>query len=90
MLFRSGWVTPIMIVSMLFGVTSMVESLCKTEPVWFLIPLYNSAQCMNAIFSLNMDVVNIAVTVAANLCYSAIGVVVLTKMFDSEKVMFSK
>lgn len=45
---------------------------------------------MNAIFSLDMDVVNIAVTVAANLCYSAIGVVVLTKMFDSEKVMFSK
>ena len=86
----TGWVTPIMIVSMLFGVTSMVESLCKTEPVWFLIPLYNSAQCMNAIFSLDMDVVNIAVTVAANLCYSAIGVVVLTKMFDSEKVMFSK
>lgn len=86
----TGWVTPIMIVSMLLGVTSMVESLCKTEPVWFLIPLYNSVQCMSAIFSLNTDMVNIAVTVAANICYAGIGVVVLTKMFDSEKVMFSK
>lgn len=86
----TGWVTPIMIVSMLLGVTSMVESLCKTEPVWFLIPLYNSVQCMNGIFSLKMDMVNIAVTVAANICYAGIGVVILTKMFDNEKVMFSK
>ena len=86
----TGWVTPIMIVSMLFGVTTMVDSLSKTEPVWFLIPLYNSAQCMNGIFSLEMDMVNIAVTVASNLVYAGIGVVVLTKMFDSEKVMFSK
>ncbi len=86
----TGWVTPIMIVSMLFGVTTMVESLSKTEPVWFLIPLYNSAQCMSGIFSLEMDMVNIAVTVASNIVYAGIGVVVLTKMFDSEKVMFSK
>lgn len=86
----TGWVTPIMIVSMLLGVTSMVESLCKTEPVWFLIPLYNSVQCMNAIFSLNVDIVNIAVTVVSNICYAGIGVLVLTKMFDNEKVMFSK
>lgn len=86
----TGWVTPIMVVSMLLGVTSMVESLCKTEPVWFLIPLYNSVQCMNGIFSLNTDMVNIAVTVASNVLYAGIGVVVLTKMFDSEKVMFSK
>lgn len=86
----TGWVTPVMIISMLLGVTSMVPSLCKTEPVWFLIPLYNSVQSMNGIFSMNVDVVNIAVTVAANVCYAGIGVFVLAKMFDNEKVMFSK
>lgn len=86
----TGWVTPIMIVSMLLGVTSMVESLCKTEPVWFLIPLYNSVQCMDGIFSLELNVVNVAVTVAANFCYAGLGAFVLKKMFDSEKVMFSK
>lgn len=86
----TGWVTPVMIISMLLGVTSMVPSLCKTEPVWFLIPLYNSVQSMNGIFSMNVDVVNIAVTVAANVCYAGVGVFVLAKMFDNEKVMFSK
>lgn len=86
----AGWVTPVMIISMLLGVTSMIPSLCKTEPVWFLIPLYNSVQSMNGIFSMNADVLNIAVTVAANVCYAGIGVFVLAKMFDNEKVMLSK
>lgn len=86
----TGWVTPVMIISMLLGVTSMIESLCMTEPVWFLIPLYNSAQSMNGIFSMDINVVNIAVTVVSNVCYAGIGVFVLAKMFDSEKVMFSK
>ncbi len=86
----TGWVTPVMIISMLLGVTSMIPELCMTEPVWFLIPLYNSAQSMNGIFSMNPNMVNIAVTVAANVCYAGIGVFVLAKMFDNEKVMFSK
>lgn len=86
----TGWVTPIMIISMLIGVTSMIESLCKTEPVWYLIPLYNSVLCMNGIFSLNMNTTNIIVTVVANFCYAGFGVFVLTKMFSNEKVMFSK
>ena len=86
----TGWVTPIMIISMLLGVTSMVESLCKTEPVWYLIPLYNSVQSMNGIFSMEPDLVNIIVTVIANVCYAGIGAFVLAKMFDNEKVMFSK
>lgn len=86
----TGWVTPVMIISMLLGVTSMVESLCMTEPVWFLIPLYNSVQSLNNIFSMEPNMVNIAVTVVANVCYAGIGVFVLAKMFDNEKIMFSK
>ncbi len=86
----TGWVTPVMIISMLLGVTSMVESLCMTEPVWFLIPLYNSVQSMNGIFSMEPDLVNIGVTVAANVVYAGLGVFVLAKMFDNEKIMFSK
>ena len=86
----TGWVTPVMIISMLLGVTSMVESLCMTEPVWYFIPLYNSVQSMNGIFSMEPNLVNIIVTVIANVGYAGIGVFVLAKMFDNEKVMFSK
>lgn len=86
----TGWVTPIMIVSMLIGITTMVDTFTKTEPVWYLIPLYNSVQSMNGVFSLNMNMTNIIVTVAANVVFAGAGVFVLTKMFNSEKVMFSK
>lgn len=86
----TGWVTPIMIVSMVIGITTMVDSFTKTEPVWYLIPLYNSVQSMNGVFSLNMNTTNIIVTIAANVVYTGAGVFILTKMFNSEKVMFSK
>lgn len=86
----TGWITPIMLICMLVGITSMIESLCKTEPVFFLLPIYNSVQCMNGIFSLNTNTTNIIVTVIANFCYAGLGVFALTKMFNSEKVMFSK
>lgn len=84
------WITPIMLISMLVGITSMIESMCKTEPIFYLLPIYNSVQCMNGIFSLNMNTTNIIVTVVANFCYAGLGVFALTKMFSSEKVMFSK
>ncbi len=86
----TGWITPIMLISMLVGITSMIDSLCKTEPVFYLIPIYNSVQCMNGIFALNMNTTNIIVTVIANFCYAGLGVFALTKMFNSEKVMFAK
>lgn len=84
------WITPIMLISSLVGISSMIESLCKTEPVFYLIPIYNSVQCMNGVFSLNVNTTNIIVTVIGNICYAGLGVFALTKMFNSEKVMFSK
>lgn len=84
------WITPIMLICVLIGITSMIESFCKTEPIFYLIPIYNSVQCMNGIFSLNMNTTNIIVTIIANFCYAGLGVFALTKMFNSEKVMFSK
>ena len=56
----------------------------------YAIPLYNSVQCMIGIFSFDINLINIIVTVAANIVLTALGVLVLTKMFNSEKVMFNK
>lgn len=86
----STWVMPLMIVVMLIAVTSMIDSMTKTDAVWYLIPLYNSVQCMNSVFSFSANITNIIVTIASNVVYTGICVGVLTKMFNSEKVMFSK
>lgn len=82
-------VSPLMILIMVISVTSMMRDSIQEEMYWYLIPLYNSVQCMNGIFSMALHPMQFAVTIASNLIYTAIMVYGLTKMFDSEKIMYS-
>ncbi len=84
----STMIMPLMIVVMLVGVSGMFSQGTATNPAMYLIPLYNSAQCMSGIFSFSYDAVHIAITVAANLTCCCMLVVLLTKMFNSEKIMY--
>ena len=83
-------VSPLMVLVMLIGVTSMLGSGAPQQPLWYLIPLYNSVQAMNGIFSFSASPLQIALTVCSNLLYAGVGAWVLTRMFNSEKVMFSR
>ena len=82
-------VLPLMIISMLLGVSAMFGSV-KTEAFYYLIPLYNSVQCMSGIFSFSYSSINVIITVISNIVYMIIFTYILTKMFESEKIMFSK
>lgn len=82
-------VTPLMIVVMVIGITSMFGDGAPKEMFPYMIPLYNSVQCMNGIFSFQMEPVNFAVTIAVNLVAALIMVGGLAKIFDSEKIMYS-
>jgi sodium transport system permease protein len=84
------WVTPLMIVVMLIAVSSMIPSFRPTTSVMYLIPLYNSVQSMNGIFSFNFNTGDIIISVVSNLVYATGLIIVLTRMFSSEKVMFAK
>ena len=81
-------VTPLMILVMVVGITAMFGNV-KGDVVYYFIPLYNSVQCMSAIFSFEASAVNLWVTVAVNLAVAGAGVFLLTKMFRSERVIFS-
>lgn len=83
------YVSPLMIVTMLVGVTAMFSGGIRTEIWYYLIPLYNSVECMVGIFSFNAVPLYMAVTVIANVCYAALGAAVLSQMFNSEKIIFS-
>lgn len=85
----STYVMPIMVIVMLVGITSMFGTGAPTENYFYLIPLYNSVQCMNGIFGFSYSMVNVIITVVANVVVTGILSVVLTKMFNSEKIMFS-
>ena len=86
----SSFISPIMIVSMLLGITTMFGS-GSTQPIWvYFIPMYNSVQCFSSIFNFEIHMIPILVTFLSNLFYAVVLGFILTKMFNSEKIMFKK
>ncbi len=84
----STMITPLMIVVMVISVTTMMGGGAPKEIYWYLIPFYNSVQCMNGVFSFTYLPINIVVTVGVNIVYTLLLAVGLAKMFDSEKIMY--
>jgi len=83
------YLTPLMIMSMLVGLSGMMGD-AATNPALYAIPIFNSVQSMIGIFSFDGNAINVIITVCANLAATAIGVFVLTRMFNSEKIMFNR
>jgi len=83
------YVTPLMIASMLIGLTGMFGAAADNS-LLYLIPIYNSVHSMIAIFSFSASPINILITVASNIAVCSVGVYVLTRMFNSEKIIFNK
>ncbi len=83
------YLTPLMILSMLVGLSGMMGS-AATDSMLYMIPIFNSVQSMIGIFSFELNLVNVLITVASNLVVTALGVFVLTRMFSSEKIMFNR
>jgi len=83
------YVAPLTIIVMVVSVAGMFFGV-DNAPAHFLIPIYSSTQSISGIFALQYEPMHIAIAVASNLVYACIGGFVLTKMFNSEKVMFSK
>lgn len=81
-------VSPLMIVVTFISLSPMLNQGEGVPLYRYLIPVYNSVQCMNGIFSFTYQPVEILVTVIMNLCMAGVLVFGLTRAFQSEKVMF--
>lgn len=84
------YVVPVMILVMVLGVTGMFGGGASQELTSYLIPLYNSVQCMTGIFSFTTLTSGVLATLAVNGVCTIAGVAVLAVMFNSEKVIFSR
>lgn len=81
---------PIMILTMVLGITAMFGGGAKQTIGAYLIPLYNSVQCMVGVFSFSTLTAGVAATLAVNGACTVLGVVILARMFNSEKIVFSR
>ena len=83
-------IMPFMLVVMFCGLTPMFQSGTPENLTAYLIPFYNSIQVMTSVFAHEMRWLPVIVMLAANVVYTGIAVWGLTRMFNSERVMFSK
>ena len=87
----STLVLPLMLIIMIVGIPSTIGGgNAQTAISWYFIPIYNSIQAMTGVFSFSYSLINVATTIAINIVYAGAFSYVLAKMFNSEKIMFSK
>ena len=83
------YVSPFMILVMLLGVITMFSS-GKLPTVAYLIPLFNSVNCISSIFGGGYSVTEIALTAVSNLAVMGLLTYALTLMFNSERMITDK
>jgi sodium transport system permease protein len=84
------YIMPLYGVTMIVGILSMFKDTAVTDLKFFLLPMYNTVISLSSIFLMDVNPLNIAVCILSNLFYTVILIYVLTRMFDNEKIMFSK
>lgn len=85
----SGLATPLMILIMVAGITTLFGR--AVTNVWlYFIPIFNSVNMLLMLFSGEFALLPFLFTIISNIAVTGLGVYLLTAMFSSEKVMFRK
>lgn len=84
------YAVPLMILVMVLGITGMFGGGASQNLAVYAIPLYNSVQCIVGVFSFSLLGQAVALTAAVNGAATLLGVFVLTRMFNSEGIIFGK
>ena len=85
----NSYIGPLNIIVIVVGLlSSFVGS--SASPLLYLIPLYNSAMLVTDVMALTVTPLNFVITLVSNIVYACIFVFLLTRMFNSEKIMFNK
>jgi sodium transport system permease protein len=81
---------PLMFLSMIVGLSSMLTDGAATNSLLYLIPIFNSSQILFQIFTLQVNYLQLSLTIISNVVFIFGFIFLLTKLFKSEKFMFNK
>ena len=84
----NNYITPVMLIVMFASMIAMVPSITlnlKTA----LIPIVNVSLLMKQVISQQLNPALTGITIVVNLCYSILIVFILSKMYDSENILFT-
>ncbi len=82
--------SPFSILAMLCGISAMFFKDIPTNNILYFIPILNSVNSLAQILSLSVNIVNLVTTIVCNILYTVIFILILAKMFNNEKIMFSR
>ena len=82
--------SPLNILTIVVSLVPMLENDILGKAWMFCIPFLNSVLCMNSIFSFKTNIIYIVISIISNILYTVILTFLLTRIFNSEKAMFSK
>lgn len=85
----SAYAIPLMVVVMVVALSGSMLS-GADNPLLCLIPVYNSINCLSAVFGGSINPLGVALMAISNVAVIALGVFVLAKLFSNENVMFGK
>jgi len=83
-------ILPFYFVSIIIGVSTMFTGEASTDLVSYIIPIFNSVHMIIAILTFEVVPTFFVVSIISNVVYVSVLIFVLNKLFQSEKVMFSK
>ncbi|NLG82972.1 MAG: ABC transporter permease [Bacilli bacterium] len=83
-------VTPLMLIVMGISFFNMFNMEVSQNPIEYLLPVYNIVLVLKAIFQFNITFVNWLLAVFSTCIYIGLLVLIIQRMFKSEKIMFSR
>ena len=82
-----NYTTPVMLVFMICGMAGMIPAL-ELDGTTALIPVVNISLLIASLFKLHFDLSLIAMVLLSNVAYSLLAIVIMTRVFSSEQILF--
>ena len=83
-------ILPFSFLSIVMGMSTMFSGEASSNTLIYLIPLYNSINIIISILTFEVVPTQYLLTIVSSLVYVSIFILILNKLFQSEKIMFSK
>lgn len=84
----NNYITPVMLIIMFASMVSMLPSV-QLNYSTALIPIVNVSLLIKQVAAQQLDLALTGITIGINLCYSILTIWILSKMYDSENILFT-
>jgi sodium transport system permease protein len=83
-------ILPLYFVSIIVGISSMFSGEAASDAVMYLIPIFSSVNMLISILSFEFVALHFILMIVSSVVYVTVLIFIINKLFQSEKVMFSK